>query len=77
MSQLILRSALNGWSGVAMIENKDLIDEVRRHLASAPSNAIVDTFAYANAIEGAFQSPLREIQEVIRREARDLGVACT
>jgi len=50
---------------------------VRRHLASAPSNAIVDTFAYANAIEGAFQASLREIREVIRREARDLGVACT
>lgn len=60
-----------------MIENKDLIEEVRRHLAAAPAGAVVDTFAYANAIEGASQASLREIQDVIRREARDLGVTCT
>lgn len=58
-----------------MEENKDLIEEVRRHLASLPANSVVDTFAYANAIEGAFQASLREIQAVIRREARVIGVS--
>lgn len=60
-----------------MDENKDLVDEVRRHIASAPAGTVIDTFAYANAIEGAFQASLREIQAVVRREASSLGVACT
>jgi hypothetical protein len=60
-----------------MDEKRDLIEEVRRHLASLPANATVDTFAYANAIEGAFQASLREIQAVIRREAQFLGVTFT
>lgn len=55
----------------------DLIDEVRRHLASAPPGTVVDTFAYANAIEGAFTESLREIRAIIRREAEALRVACT
>ncbi len=60
-----------------MDENKDLIDEVRRHLATIPDTSSVDTLAYANAIGSAFQTSLREVQAVIRREALNLGVRCT
>lgn len=57
--------------------NSALIEEIRRHLANAVRGDVVDSFAYANAIEGAFKESTREIQTVIRREARALGVNCT
>lgn len=60
-----------------MGENKDLVDEIRRHIASAPAGATIDTFAYANAIESAFEVSLRDIRAIIRREAQALRVDCT
>jgi hypothetical protein len=56
--------------------NPDLVEEIRRHLASTARGDTVDSFAYANAIGGAFKESTREIQTVIRREARVLGVNC-
>lgn len=56
--------------------NPALVEEIRRHLANATRGDTVDSFAYANAIQGAFRESTREIQTVIRREARALGINC-
>jgi hypothetical protein len=55
--------------------NPDLVEEIRRHLATLRGDT-VDSFAYANAISGAFKESTREIQTVIRREAQALGINC-
>lgn len=56
-----------------MILDRELVAEIRRHLGNARPGEVIDTFAYANAIQGAFKQSLREIQTVIRREANALG----
>lgn len=57
--------------------NTALVEEIRRHLANALRGQTVDSFAYANAIGGAFKESTKEIQTVIRREAQALGINCT
>lgn len=52
------------------------VDEIRRHLANASPRDVIDSFAYANAIGAAFKESVREIQTVIRREAKILGKNC-
>ncbi|MGM4886329.1 hypothetical protein [Tardiphaga sp. 11_C7_N12_6] len=57
--------------------NAALVEEIRRHLANALRSQTLDSFAYANAIGGAFKESTKEIQTVIRREAAALGIHCT
>jgi hypothetical protein len=55
--------------------NPALVEEIRRHLANALRGDVIDSFTHASAIGGAFKECIREIQTVLRREAKALGLS--
>ena len=57
--------------------NDDLLDEIRRYIASTKQGEVIDSYAYAIAISQAVGLNAREIQDAVRREAALLDVPCT
>lgn len=51
--------------------------EIRRYLASLRADQSIDVRSYASAIQSSFAGSSKELQEIIRREAIDIGVRCT
>lgn len=57
--------------------NEEQLHEIRRYLASLRTDQTVNVRSYAMAIHDSFGGTTKELQEVIRREAIDLGVKHT
>lgn len=57
--------------------NAEMLDEIRRHLASHGAAQVINSLAYATALSVVASVSTRELQDTIRREALLLGVKCT